>query len=255
MRLTDKRNKKNDSMKKVILSVLTLGMLTSCSCSGLNVTFSHTDAQAQEQRPLTGFERIELLGSLDVKYQQADSFSVRVDAPVEVLKKVETRVDGNKLVVKMKGDGKWINFGVADSKNVTVYVTSPDFLGIMLKGSGDFESQGLLDTDNLEISLQGSGDIAFDDVICDQVDVSLVGSGDVDVKNVKALRSFINLVGSGDVKMNFDNSGIVEATMTGSGDITLNGKVKKYKSNVRGSGDINAGGLMILEERTETTIK
>lgn len=230
-------------------------MLTSCSCSGLNVTFSHTDAQAQEQRPLTGFERIELLGSLDVKYQQADSFSVRVDAPVEVLKKVETRVDGNKLVVKMKGDGKWINFGVADSKNVTVYVTSPDFLGIMLKGSGDFESQGLLDTDNLEISLQGSGDIAFDDVICDQVDVSLVGSGDVDVKNVKALRSFINLVGSGDVKMNFDNSGIVEATMTGSGDITLNGKVKKYKSNVRGSGDINAGGLMILEERTETTIK
>ena len=242
-------------MKKVILSVLTLGMLTSCSCSGLNVTFSHTDAQAQEQRPLTGFERIELLGSLDVKYQQADSFSVRVDAPVEVLKKVETRVDGNKLVVKMKGDGKWINFGVADSKNVTVYVTSPDFLGIMLKGSGDFESQGLLDTDNLEISLQGSGDIAFDDVICDQVDVSLVGSGDVDVKNVKALRSFINLVGSGDVKMNFDNSGIVEATMTGSGDITLNGKVKKYKSNVRGSGDINAGGLMILEERTETTIK
>ena len=223
-------------------------MLTSCSCSGLNVTFSHTDAQAQEQRPLTGFERIELLGSLDVKYQQADSFSVRVDAPVEVLKKVETRVDGNKLVVKMKGDGKWINFGVADSKNVTVYVTSPDFLGIMLKGSGDFESQGLLDTDNLEISLQGSGDIAFDDVICDQVDVSLVGSGDVDVKNVKALRSFINLVGSGDVKMNFDNSGIVEATVTGSGDITLNGKVQRYNSSVRGSGDINAGGLMILEK-------
>jgi len=48
---------------------------------------------------------------------------------------------------------------------------------------------------------------------------------------------------------------MVEATVTGSGDITLNGKVKKYKSNVRGSGDINAGGLMILEERTETTIK
>ena len=242
-------------MKKVILAVLTLGMLTSCSCSGLNVTFSHTDAQAQEHRPLTGFERIELLGSLDVKYQQADSFSVRVDAPVEVLKKVETRVDGNKLVVKMKGDGNFINFGVADSRNVTVYVTSPDFLGIMLKGSGDFECLRLLDTDNLEISLQGSGDISFDDVICDQVDVSLVGSGDVDVKNVKAQRSYINLVGSGDVKMNFDNSGMVEANLTGSGDITLNGKVKNYKSNVRGSGDINSGGLMILEERTETTIK
>jgi len=242
-------------MKKVILAVLTLGVLTSCSCSGLNVSFTHTEAQAEEQRSLAGFERIELLGSLDVKYQQADSFSVRVDAPVDVLKKVETRVDGNKLVVSMKGEGKWINFGVADSKNVTVYVTSPDFLGISLRGSGDFECQRLLDTDNLDISLQGSGDIKFDDIICDQVNVSLVGSGDVDVKNVKALRSYINLVGSGDVKMNFDNSGMVDANVTGSGDIMLNGKVKKYNSNVRGSGDIHANGLMISEEKTETTVK
>ena len=235
-------------MKKVILAVLTLGMLTSCSCSGLNVCFTHTEAQAQEQRPLTGFERIELFGSLDVKYMQADSFSVKVQAPVNALKKVETRVDGNKLVIKMKGDGTLINFGVADSRNVTVYVTSPDFLGIMLKGSGDFECQRLLDTDNLEISLQGSGDISFEDVICDQVDVSLVGSGDVDVKNVKAQRSYINLVGSGDVKMNFDNSGMVEANLTGSGDITLNGKVMRYNSNVRGSGDMHTSGLMILEK-------
>ena len=235
-------------MKKVFLTVLTLGVLTSCSCSGLNVNFTRTEAQAEEQRALTGFERIELLGSLDVKYQQADSFSVRVEAPVEVLKKVETRVDGNKLVVRMKGEGKLINFGVADSRNVTVYVTSPDFLGILLKGSGDFECQRLLDTDNLEISLQGSGDISFDDVICDQVEVSLVGSGDVDVKNVKAQRSYINLVGSGDVKMNFDNSGIVEATVTGSGDITLNGNVRKYNSHVRGSGDMHTGGLVILEK-------
>ena len=242
-------------MKKGLLAVFALGMLASCSCSGLNVRFTHSEPQAAEERALTGFERIELFGSLDVKYQQADSFSVRVEAPVEVLKKVETSVDGNKLVVKMKGDGNFINFGVADSRNVTVYVTSPDFLGIMLKGSGDFECLRLLDTDNLEISLQGSGDISFDDVICDQVDVSLVGSGDVDVKNVKAQRSYINLVGSGDVKMNFDNSGMVEANLTGSGDITLNGKVKRYNSHVRGSGDMNTGGLMITEERTETNVK
>ena len=232
-------------MKKVLFAVLTLGILTSCSCSGLNVKFSHTAAHAEEQRSLTGFERIELLGSLDIKYQQSDSFSVRVDAPVEILKKVVTRVEGDKLIVNMEGEGEMINFGVPDGDNVTVYVTSPDLLGIALRGSGDFECQHLLDTDNLDIMLNGSGDIKFDDIICDQVNVSLVGSGDVELKHVKMLRSYVNLVGSGDIKVNYDNSGAVEANLTGSGDITLLGSVKDYKSNVRGSGDMHAEQLII----------
>ena len=232
-------------MKKVLFAVLTLGILTSCSCSGLNVKFSHTAAHAEEQRSLTGFDRIELLGSLDIKYQQSDSFSVRVDAPVEILKKVVTRVEGDKLIVNMEGEGEMINFGVPDGDNVTVYVTSPDLLGIALRGSGDFECQHLLDTDNLDIMLNGSGDIKFDDIICDQVNVSLVGSGDVELKHVKMLRSYVNLVGSGDIKVNYDNSGAVEANLTGSGDITLSGSVKDYKSNVRGSGDMHAEQLII----------
>ena len=151
----------------------------------------------------------------------------------------------NKLIVNMKGEGKLINFGVSDSKDVTIYVTSPDFLGISLKGSGDFECQQLLDTDNLDIVLNGSGDIRFDDIICDQVNVSLVGSGDVDVKNVKTLRSKVSLIGSGDISVSYDDSGYVEAHLTGSGDITLKGDVKDYKYNVRGSGDMHTGELVV----------
>ena len=242
-------------MKKVLFSVVTLAMLTSCACDGPKFHYFKTEAHAEENRLLKGFERIELLGSLDVKYTQADSFSVRVDAPVNVIKDVETRVIGNKLVVNMKGSNKLINFGVPDGDDVTVYVTSPDFLGIELKGSGDFECQKQLDTDCLDIVLRGSGDIEFDDVICDQVNVSLVGSGDVEVKHVKALRSLVDLVGSGDVKMRFDDSGEVESRLTGSGDITLSGAVQTYKSNVRGSGDMHTNGLRISESKTETTTK
>ena len=242
-------------MKKVLLSVVALGMLTSCACHGLRVNYSHSEPQAEEQRQIQGFERIVLLGSLDVKYEQADSFSVLVKAPVDVIKDVETRVDGDKLVVNMKGSNKFLNIGVSDSKDVTVYVTSPDFLGIELKGSGDFECERLLDTDNLDVSLKGSGDIKFDDVICDQVNVSLVGSGDVELKKVKMLRSFVDLVGSGDIKVRFEESGAVESRLTGSGDITLSGNVKNYKSNVRGSGDMHTSGLSISEEKTEISEK
>ena len=240
-------------MNKVLFAVMTLVMLTSCACNGLKVRYFKSEAQTEESRPLKGFECIELLGSLDVKYEQADSFSVRVAAPVNVIKDVETRVEGNKLVVNMKGSNKFINIGVSDSDDVTIYVTSPDFIGIELKGSGDFDCKQLLDTDNLDITLKGSGDIKFHDVICDQVNVSLVGSGDVELKNVKMLRSNIDLVGSGDVKVRFNESGSVESRLTGSGDITLSGTVKNYTSNVRGSGDMHTEGLRISESKTETT--
>lgn len=239
-------------MKKVLLSVVTLGLLTSC----VNFHYSRTtSAQAEENRQLKGFERIELLGSLDVKYTQADTFSVVVMAPPKVIDDVETRLDGSKLVVGMKGSNKFLNFGVSDSKDVTICVTSPDFLGVELKGSGDFKCEQLLDTDNLDITLNGSGDIKFDDIICDQVNVSLVGSGDVELKHVKTLRSSLNLVGSGDVKVHFDESGLVDSNLTGSGDITLSGNVKNFKSNVRGSGDMHTDRLRISNEKTEINEK
>lgn len=106
-------------------------------------------------------------------------------------------------------------------------------------------ARSLLDTDCLDIVLRGSGDIAFDDIICDQVNVTLVGSGDVEVKHVKALRSTVDLVGSGDVKMRFDDSGEVESRLTGSGDITLSGAVRNYNSYVLGSGDMHTEKLDI----------
>ena len=70
MRLTDKRIQKTESMKKEFLSLVALvalGMLTSCSCNGLNVSYSRTKTLTEETRQIKGFERIELLGSLDVK--------------------------------------------------------------------------------------------------------------------------------------------------------------------------------------------
>ncbi|MBE6261408.1 MAG: DUF2807 domain-containing protein [Prevotella sp.] len=242
-------------MKKVLFAVLTLGMLTSCSCHGVKTNWYKTEAHGEETRSITGFERIALKGSLDVKYMQDDSFMVKVDAPVEVIKDVETRVEGNVLKIRMKGEGKFLNFGVSDSDDITVYVTSPDFLGISLQGSGDFECQGLLDTDNLDIELQGSGDIEFDDIICDKIDVSVLGSGDVKLKNVKTQQSVNEVVGSGDIKIHYDNSGNVQSSIVGSGDITLSGQVQRSFYEIRGSGDMKTGNLLIQEEKTETRVK
>ena len=230
-------------MKKLVFAIMAIASLTSCK---FDVTRSVTvDSNVEESRQLKNFERITLQGAMDVKYMQADSFSVKVNAPADVVKKVETIVEGNVLKVKMKDGNNIIHFGSVDSGNITVYVTSPDFLGVNLMGSGDFMSVRPLDTDTLTVALRGSGDIYFKDVICDRVDVSLIGSGDVTVGNVKTQQAHLDLIGSGDIDMNFDNSGSVDAQVKGSGDITLKGTVKQMNKQVRGSGDIDTDDLQV----------
>jgi len=248
--------------KDFVLAALALTLFSSC----LNVhNLQRQKNLTSEMRSVKGFERIELLGSLDVKYQQADSFSVVVKAPKEVIGDVETSVEDGKLVVCMKGENKLVHFGIVDSEDVTVYVTSPDFLGIELKGSGDFEAKRLIDTDQLDIELKGSGDINFQDIVCDKANVSLIGSGDIVVEHIVAQHSNISLVGSGDVKMNQEKVGATYAMVkgsgdikldlqqcgtlatrvAGSGDITVSGQVTEHTNSISGSGDIHTQGLNV----------
>lgn len=256
-------------MRKLMMAVTVMAaMATLAACTNLKVDFHSDDPKVADRRALTGFERIELLGAIDVKYEQADSFSVVVEAPADVFELVQTRVDGNRLVVNMKGKDKLLNLGAVNGKDVTVYVTSPDLIGVEVRGSGDFDCKQHLDTDNLEIALKGSGDIDFKDVICDRIRVSLVGSGDVEVDRVQAQQSDVELVGSGDIKMNqrqvsqtrielkgsgdismrLDQCGTVDSRLLGSGDITLSGDVDDYRGFTRGSGDMNVKGLAVRKK-------
>ena len=230
-------------MKRIVFVLMAVAVLTSCR---FHVTKTVTsDSFTEERRPLKGFERIQLMGSLDVKYAQADSFSVRVSAPDDVIQKVVTTVEKNTLKVSMKHGTSIVNFGVGDTANITVYVTSPDFLGISLMGSGDFMCNHLLDTDTLDIDLKGSGDIYFKDIICDRVNASVVGSGDISVNNVKTQQAKLSVIGSGDIEMGLDHSGEVDAQVKGSGDITLKGTVRKMNKRRYGSGDIDTEELIV----------
>lgn len=233
-------------MKKALLSIMALVTLT--ACHGASTYILSDESLSEQSRHLTGFERIEQSGSIDVVYAQADTFSVKVEAPEKLLDKVETRVDGNKLVVNMKWEKSFVKIGIVNTKDIKIYVTSPDFLGIDLKGSGNFVCTSPLDTDNLDIDLKGSGNIQFGNIICDRARVSLIGSGDVSVSKMKALSTVIDLIGSGDIVMNFNHSGTVESRLKGSGDIVLTGSAKAIHKLVRGSGDIETSKLTITEK-------
>ncbi len=249
-------------MKKVLLAIISLLMLTACS---LKIGDKSNVEVASDQRQLNGFERIVQQGSMDVKYQQGDQFSVVVKTRKSDVNKVETRVENSTLFISMKEMSKLVNFGWTDGDDVVVYVTSPDLIGVEVNGSGDFKCRTPLDTDHLDMILKGSGDIEFSDIICDDIAISVVGSGDVKVQEVKAQKSAISLVGSGEikvnqqhvaqtmvelkgsgeVKVNFNDCGLVKSSLLGSGEITLSGNVAEHQSSKQGSGDLDVEKLAV----------
>ena len=140
-------------MKKVVMLLLTAFVLTSC----INITETHSDKPVKEEnRQIPAFERIRLLGSPTVYYTQADSVSLRVEAPEDLLELVETEVHDGVLTVQLRDGAQDIIRlkRLISGDDVSIFVTSPDLIDVQLVGSGDFKCDSHLDTDNLNVELQ-----------------------------------------------------------------------------------------------------
>ena len=264
--------KKITFLTMAMVSALTAGTamtFASCTEAGSLKTSISTDNESyvvtegkivKQYRKVGKFISVRIEGSPTVKFVQGDKHEVIVQGTKEYVDKIKTVVEGNKLVIGLKSN---ISFNIfknrSDRKNLVVYVTSPDLVGVELAGSGDFICKGPIDTDCLNIQVNGSGDVDFEgNVICDKLNVQMAGSGDVDILNVEAIDSDlqlvgsgdievkqknvehtkIQLIGSGDIKVSFDNCKDVESSLAGSGDVTLKGNITGRLNKAKaGSGD------------------
>ena len=264
-------------MKKItfftaaMVSAMTTGMATTfTSCteannlkSSIKAEIDDNDAEdgvvVTQDRKVKNFTSVRIEGSPTVRYVQGNKFEVKVKGKKELVDKIKTEVKGKSLVVSVKSNISFSFFKNNRKHMPVIYVTSPDLVGVELAGSGDFISDGPIDTDRLVVKMAGSGDVDFNgNVICDDLKVELNGSGDVEIKDVESISSSlqligsgdikvnqkkventrVQLIGSGDIKVNFDNCRNVESSLAGSGDIMLKGNISgKLNKAKAGSGD------------------
>lgn len=266
--------KKITFMAAALISAMAVGTsMTFASCSEASKVKATVKAELDDMgeddgvivtqnRKVGKFTAIRIEGSPTVRFVQGDKFEVKVKGKKELVEKIKTELDGTTLVVSVRSKISF-NFFKNNRKKYmpVVYVTSPDLVGVELAGSGDFISDGPIDTDRLNVELAGSGDVDFNgSIICDDLNVELNGSGDVDFKNVETItsslrligsgdidvkqknveRTKIQLIGSGDIKVAFDNCRDVESSIAGSGDVTLKGNITgRLDKSKAGSGDYN----------------
>ncbi|WP_156255018.1 head GIN domain-containing protein [Sandarakinorhabdus oryzae] len=207
-------------------------------------------ASAAERRfEATGFDRVAVSGSDNVRIQQGKGFAVVANGEAADLDKLDIRVEkGALLIGRKKGNWSWGN-----GKEVTVAVTLPALHGLSLAGSADVQADkgsgdnfdvrvagsgnlllASLDTRAANVSISGSGDVKVAGR-CGALNVKIAGSGDADLAGLACTNTAISIAGSGDVTAHA--SGQADVRIAGSGDVRITGGAKCSKK-VAGSGEV-----------------
>ena len=197
-------------------------------------------------KSLPYFNKIVLDGALDVEFSQASRGGVAIKGRKSIVENVKVKVKNQTLYLSLD-EKDW--FRVDRSEKADIYVSSPDLISVVMRGAGDFEAKNLLDTDTLNVELNGAGNIDFDRIVCDEAYLVVKGAGNLEVDKLTANRTKIAMLGVGNADVEFKNAGHVDCLLSGVGNIDLEGTVKSLSKNVRGTGNIDTTELMVRGSR------
>ena len=202
-------------------------------------------------RQVGAFSVLRLDSSVDVQAHQGATPSVSVHADDNIEPLIETIVEGDTLVVRLKK-----GTGFSTHHNVVVDVVFTSLAAAHQHGSGNlhidklsgpkFESSiagsGDLQIDSAQLgsfalSIAGSGDVVISGT-ADEARFGVAGSGDINARNFAAKRVSVSISGSGDAHVNATEA--IDAKVAGSGDITYSGHPHDVLRRVSGSGSVES---------------
>lgn len=243
------------SINTILLSAALLsGAAYTYAMPAATVKVSNAANEVQD-RHLSGFNAVDIEGSVDVYIVQGQTESVKVEAPADMMDHIITEVQGNTLRIHDKNSSGWHWGNWGTHKKIAVYVSVREIHEIGVTGSGDVyfkegikanslrirvsgsgDVQGIVETKTLDCSISGSGDMKLVGH-AEQSNVSVSGSGDYSARSLVTQNTAVRVSGSGDANINVSNN--LEAAVSGSGDVSYTGGAQHVVKSKSGSGDIS----------------
>ena len=224
-----------------LLSLLTILISQSCEPVFYDRIIGDGD-QEIETRLVRDFNEVTHNGSFNIYVKQDTLYELEVEADDNLLPYIETYVRGDELIIETEAHKRLIS-----DNPIKVFVTMPAIEKLKLTGSGGISADYFV-SDNLEITLTGSGEIYFD-ADADITDITTTGSGDIDGK-LYTDKLTVDVTGSGDVELEGE-ANESDYVITGTGDIkSFDLPQKTNYSRITGTGDIR----LTVEEYLEVTI-
>lgn len=183
--------------------------------------------EVSESRDLKSFSRILVEGAIDLSVEAGKKQSVQVTTDSRHIGRVTTRVEGDVLVISMKGRS-WRNVGVS------VTISMKTLNGLAVEGAVDAELLNI-DSKNFSIKIVGAGDISIEGR-CGSADFQINGAGDLNAQGFECRDVSIEINGAGDAEVFASAS--VEATINGVGDIDVYGNPDRIHPKIAGIGEI-----------------
>ena len=198
--------------------------------------FAFGQSVIKETRDVKDFAKVSfgVAGNLYINF--GPEFKVVLEGEKRDLEDIITEVSGNRLVIKK--DNWKFNF----NEKVTVYITMPELKGLGVSGSGKAEIKDAIKTEDLDLSVSGSGKIFTSDVVVSKLGCSISGSGDIVLGgNGNAARADISISGSGNYEGGSYKIGTAEIHISGSGNCSCN-VTESLRASVSGSGNVTYEG-------------
>ena len=218
-------------MKKILYMAATVLLCSSCFHVNSNYkgpfTLGGKDAIKGEGSvitksfdDLTGFDAIEINGHADVQFNQSSVYEVTVKTQENILEWLDYKVDGTTLIIETKEHRE------IRAERYDLVIQAPSLKKLVVNGASDFEIPNLRTEDDLDIEINGAGDLSFDRVLCNSMTLQVNGAADADLTSISVLK---------DLKIE----------VNGAGDVNVTGNAQNVSLSVNGAGDIDATGLKV----------
>ena len=204
--------------------------------------FSGIQSAEKETRDLKGFTKVSFGVSGNMYISIGTEYKVVLEGDRSVLENIITEVSGERLTVKNE------NWHFNNNEKVTVYITMPELKGLGVSGSGRAEIKDAVKTDDLNLSVSGSGKLFTNDIAVNNLKSSISGSGDIIVSGGNADKGDISISGSGNYTGENAKIGSVDISISGSGNCVTN-VTESLKASVSGSGNVTYSGNPRVDAR------
>jgi hypothetical protein len=215
----------------IFIFALSIGLVfsTNCSFGGFKTIggIQGSGTSKIEKRNVSGFEKIDAGGAVNVEISVQKDFSVEVQADDNLLANIKTEVSGNTLKIYSEDS-------ISPKTRINVKVSMPTIEGLDVSGASS-GSISNVNADWLELKASGASKIKVEGT-AKELEGNASGASTIDAENLKVEDADVDASGASSAIVSASNDLKIDAS--GASKISYVGEPKNVKQNSSGASTI-----------------